>query len=117
MHGNFIDFVPITKKEQLRKKRNNMEEKIIGHILERVKQERKKIFNKELWEGKNLSFLEIRRLNTMLKREYVDHIVREDDNIRDYIKDKDNQILEHHDNVNEFLYDLEDQQVEWNNAV
>lgn len=53
----------------------------------------------------------------MLKREYVDHIVREDDNIRDYIKDKDNQILEHHDNVNEFLYDLEDQQVEWNNAV
>ena len=44
----------------------------------------------------------------MLKGEFVNHIVKEDDQVRDYIKEKDNQILEHHDNVNAFLYDLED---------
>ena len=79
------DFIPIQKKEKIRMKRNVMEDLLVRNILDRVQKERKKNFNKELEEGKKLTFLEIRRLNTMLKREYVNHIMEEDDNIRDYI--------------------------------
>ena len=111
------DFIPIQKREKIRKKRNVMEDLLVRDILDRVQKERKKNFNKELEEGKKLTFLEIRRLNTILKREYVNHIMEEDDNVRDYIQDKEAQILEKHDNVNAFLYDLEDQQVEWTQAV
>ena len=64
-----------------------------------------------------MSFLEIRRLNTILKKEYINHIVKDDDNIRQYIKEKEGEILEHHDDVNAFIYDLDDQQVEWTQAV
>ena len=79
------DFNPIQKKEKIRMKRNAMEDLLVRDNLDRVQKERKKNFNKELEEGKKLTFLEIRRLNTMLKREYVNHIMEEDDNIRDYI--------------------------------
>lgn len=107
-HRNFKDLVPIQKKANIHQKAIAMEEKIIAHILHRVKEERKKNFKNELEEGKKLTFLQIRRLNTMLKREYVNHIVKEDDKVKEYIEEKENKILEHHDNVNAFIYDLED---------
>ena len=64
-----------------------------------------------------MTFLEIRRLNTMLKKDYVNFIMKEDDNVKHYIEDKEAQILEKHDDVNHFIYDLEDQQGEWQQAV
>ena len=36
-HPNFKDFVPIRKRENIHKKANIMEEKIINYLLERVK--------------------------------------------------------------------------------
>ena len=59
-------------------------------LVKKVKAEEIKIFNEELEEGKRLSFLEIRRLNTVFKKEYVKAIVKDDDRATEYITVKQN---------------------------
>ena len=59
-------------------------------LVKKVKAEEIKIFNEELEEGKRLSFLEIRRLNTVFKKEYIKAIVKDDDHATEYITIKQN---------------------------
>lgn len=86
-------------------------------LVKKVKAEEIKIFNEELEEGKRLSFLEIRRLNTVFKKEYVKAIVKDDDRATEYITVKQNQIADKHDKVNHAIYALEDIQEDWDEGV
>ena len=82
-----------------------------------MKAEEIKIFNNELEEGKRLSFLEIRRLNTVFKKEYVKAIVKDDDRATEYITIKQSEIADKHDKVNHAIYALEDIQEDWDEGV
>ena len=86
-----------------------MEDAVTKYLLDRVEKEKHKIFNKEIEEGKRLSFNELRRLNTLYKKDYVSHLMKEDDFVREYIEEKENIIMDKHDKVNHAIYDLEDQ--------
>lgn len=86
-------------------------------LVKKVKAEEIKIFNEELEEGKRLSFLEIRRLNTVFKKEYIKAIVKDDDHATEYITIKQNQIADKHDKVNHAIYALEDIQEDWDEGV
>lgn len=57
-------------------------------LVDKVKAEEVRIFNDELEGGKRLTYNEIRRLNTVFKKQYVNAITKDDDLAREYIHAK-----------------------------
>ena len=75
----------------------SMLNKVDEALLARVKKEKLRIFNKELEEGKRLSYFEIKELNTMLKGDYVKFIKKEDQIASHYIEAQQERNEEIHD--------------------
>ena len=84
-------------------------------LIKKVKEEEIKIWNEELESGKRLSYNQLRKLNTVFKKEYVKAIVKDDDRATEYISTKQAEIGDKHDKVNHAIYELEleDIQEDW----
>lgn len=86
-------------------------------LIKKVKEEEVKIWNEELESGKRLSYNELRRLNTVFKKEYVKAICKDDDRATEYISIKQGEIRDKHDKVNHAIYELEDIQEDWDEGI
>ena len=61
--------------------------------------------------------MQIRRLDTVFKKEYIKAIVKDDDRATEYLNTKQQEIDEKHDQVNHAIYALEDIQEDWDEGV
>ena len=99
LHPNFIDKIPEQRRKNLMKVVESMLNKVDEALIARVKKEKQRIFNKEIEEGKRLSYFEIKELNTMLKGDYVKFIKKEDQIASHYIEAQQERNEEIHDDA------------------
>ena len=59
------------------KKAHTMGQDVQSALLQMVKKQKADNFKDELKRGRNLTVLEIKKLDTTLKREYRDHVLEE----------------------------------------
>lgn len=68
------------------KKAYTMGQDVQSSLLQMVKKQKADNFKDELKRGRNLTVLEIKKLDTTLKREYRDHVLEEHDQNSVYLQ-------------------------------
>ena len=87
-HTNFKDLKPVYDKMKYGRA-VDLARVWVGQLGEKIKVKVKKeeirIWNADLEAGKRLSYLQLRNLNTVFKKEYVKAIMKDDDQATEYI--------------------------------
>ena len=96
LHPNFRDFVPEIRKNKLDNQKKNIGGRVNKHLLGLIDDKKLQNFNKEILGGKKLSYLEIRGLDSIYKKNYVNHMLNEDDHLKEYIQGHLLDIQENH---------------------
>ena len=94
-----------------------MGENLQSKLMQQVKRQNAANFKRELKRGRNLTVLEIAKLDTTLKREYRDHVLEEHDQNSVYLQQKDEELEKIRDDLCKFQYDVQDTQDCWGDAI
>ena len=120
LHRNFQDLKPIYDMIRYGKGKalaKRWEEQIGKVLLQRVAERKRIHFNEYLNDGGTVKYGELKLLNTILKKDYQDHIIRKHEDVIEYLDVKNQEILKKHDAVNKLIYDIEDIADTWDEAV
>jgi uncharacterized phage-like protein YoqJ len=79
--------------------------------------EARKNFNEFIAKGNRLTYEEIRMLNTIHKKDYIGHVLKEDDRTQEYLHQANQYLIEKHDEVTKLIWDITDLNDEWAAAV
>jgi len=89
-------------------------EKQIGeHLVKEVHKQARKNFNEFIEQGGRLSYLELRKLNSTWKKDYIGHITENDTEATLQLKKVISHAQEANHNITELLWEMEDIKEDW----
>mmetsp|Transcript_42051 Transcript_42051/g.64441 ORF Transcript_42051/g.64441 Transcript_42051/m.64441 type:complete len:234 (-) Transcript_42051:24-725(-) len=120
LHNNFMNLNPDydVRKYNRAKALASKWEKMIGkYLVDEVTVLARKNFNEFLAQGGKLTYAELKKLNSVWKEDYINHITKTDEQATEYIsqvKEKSKQVQ--HD-TNEVIWSMQDQRDDWDNEM
>lgn len=102
LHRNFKNLNPYYDKIKYGKAKYLADawlEQISHSLIKKVEDEAVKNFKEFVEQGNKLNYGQLRRLDTRKKEVYIDHMVKEDENTREYLTGVQNKIFEKYNEI------------------
>ena len=69
------------------------------HLVNKVEEKMHENFVKEIEQGKRLSYLELRKLNSVYKKDYIVQIMKDSDEAIEYVKNHRVEVQDKHHEI------------------